>query len=345
MIPGIEARRVEEWLASHLDGLHAPLRFSLITGGHSNLTARVIDDRGHVVVLRRPPIGEESGNAHDMRREWRVLAALSDTPVPVPRPLAFCADRAVTGSDFYVMEHAAGHVLHDSDAVTSASSPTQRARCGGSLVDALLALHAVNPDDVGLGDLGPRDGYVARQIRRWRRSYEEAGIGDIRLMDEIASGLLERVPRQQAVGIVHGDYRLGNCCLDDDGSVTAILDWELCTLGDPLADLGYLIATWAEVGDEHLAVCSSPTFLPGFVDRAGIERHYRQRAPFDLETLGFYIAFNLWKVACITQNVFARYLRQGDAAPAGLERESARASIDEHARRSALELDAFTRAW
>jgi aminoglycoside phosphotransferase (APT) family kinase protein len=180
-----------------------------------------------------------------------------------------------------------------------------------SLVDVLVEIHAVDPDAVGLGDLGRKDGYIERQLRRWHTQFEKssAQLGDhqVPLIGEVYERLRAAIPEQGPATIVHGDYRLDNAVLGDDGRLRAVLDWEICTLGDPLADVGLLMVYWAEPDDEHTALIGSPTVLSGFPSRSEISQRYAERSGRDLSRLGFYVAFGYWKLACILEGVYARY--------------------------------------
>ena len=307
-VSGIARDRVDRWLAEHVDGVTPPFDYRLIAGGRSNLTYAVDDAGGRRVVLRRPPLGHVLQSAHDMGREHRIISALAPTSVPVPRPLAFCADPTLNDAPFYVMEFVDGVVLvGEQDALRHLDEPA-RAAAGRLLVDVLADLHGVDPDAVALGDLGRREGYVERQLRRWHGQFEKSRGREIPAMDEVHRQLAAHVPPQRRTGIVHGDYRLGNCLLGPDGTVRAVLDWELCTLGDPLADLGWLVAYWIEPGESaaHLRG-NAPTTAPGFVTRAELIERYARRTGADLADLDFYVALAYWKLACIAEGVHARY--------------------------------------
>ena len=305
---GIDAERVNAWFAQNVPGAVPPLRFDLVAGGRSNLTFRVEDTAGTVWALRRPPTGGVLPTAHDMAREWRIVSALgADGRVPVPPAVGFCGDAAVTGAPFYVMGFVEGHVLRDVEAAAPLV-PAARATAAVSLVDVLVALHAVDPGSAGLGDLGRREGYVERQLRRWHGQFERTATRPLPLVTEVYEHLLATVPEQGPATIVHGDYRLDNAVVDDGGRVRAVLDWELCTLGDPLADVGLLGVYWTDAGDDTPALLASPTTLPGFPSRAEVLRGYGERSGRDLSRLGFYVALGYWKLACILEGVHSRYL-------------------------------------
>jgi aminoglycoside phosphotransferase (APT) family kinase protein len=331
---GISQAAVSAWLLASIDGMRAPLCFEHISGGRSNLTYAVTDACGRRVVLRRPPLSHVLATAHDMSREYRLISALRATPVPVPDALGFCADEAVNGSPFYVMEFVDGYVLRGAAEAEAAFDPATRMTAGQDLVDVLATLHRVDVDAVGLGDFARRDGYVERQLRRWHgqflRSQQQAGqVGVYRsvpLVGEVYDLLAGQVPAQQGTAIVHGDYRLDNTVISAEGRVKAVLDWELCTLGDPLADVGTLIAYWDTPQLTGPAGQPGPpaTALPGFQRPDDVARRYAARSGRDLSRLAFYVAFALWKQACILEGVFVRYAANamaedtGQAAAVGL---------------------------
>ena len=308
-LEGIDAAKVTAWFSEKVPGAAPPLEFELIAGGRSNLTFKVTDAAGHAWALRRPPTGHVLPTAHDMGREHRIISALSaHTDVPVATPVGFCDDNAVNGAPFYVMDFVEGHIVRD---VASAKvlGEAQRGVASDDLVDVLVKIHDVDVDAVGLGDLGRREGYIERQLKRWYTQYEKSKMGaEIALIDEMHDRLLAAVPEQQGSTIVHGDYRLDNTMLGDDGKVRAVLDWEICTLGDPLADVGLLLVYWTDPGDPGSALLGAPTVLDGFLRRDDIAGRYASRSGRDLSQIGFYVAFGYWKLACILQGVYERYV-------------------------------------
>jgi aminoglycoside phosphotransferase (APT) family kinase protein len=306
-IEGIDVEHVTQWFEDHVEGVQPPLGFELIAGGRSNLTFRVDDAAGASWVLRRPPLGSILPTAHDMSREYRVISALGPTPVPVPRTFGLCEDESVNEKPFYVMAYVEGHILRDGQTTGRVLGEKERRVAGESLVDVLADLHAVDIDAVGLGDFGRRDGYIERQLKRWHTQFEKSKSREIPAVDEVYEELLRTVPEQGSATIVHGDYRLDNTMLGEDGHVRAVLDWEICTLGVPLADVGLLMVYWADPGDNLSALLSAPTTLDGFPRRAEIAERYAERSGRDLSRLDFYIAFGYWKLACILEGVFARY--------------------------------------
>ncbi len=307
MIHGIDSDRVTAWLTDHIEGATAPFEFSLITGGRSNLTFTVTDANGSKYVLRRPPTGAVLATAHDMAREHKIISAVGKTAVPVPPALGVCTDDSVNGAPFYVMGYVDGVVL-DSAAKGEAMTPEHRRSAGLHLIDVLADLHDVDVDEVGLGDLAKREGYVERQVKRWSTQWEKSKTRELPAVDEVARRLAERMPVQQGVSIAHGDYRFGNVLTDiEHGRIAAVLDWELCTLGDPLADVGYIGVYWADPGTQQLRP-NDPTGIEGFPAYAELLERYATRTGRDLSEIDYYIAFGSWRLAVISEGVYARYL-------------------------------------
>ena len=214
---GLDRERLESWFRASVEGAEPPLRYERIAGGRSNLTYRVQDSARGRWILRRPPLGKRLGSAHDMGREHRILTGLEGTGVPTPRPIALCSDESVTGAEFYVMELVDGLVLRDEDEVEAKFAEPDRRRLGVALVDTLADLHAVDPDAAGLGELGRRDGYAERQLKRWKRQWDDSKTRELDAMEETHKLLSARVPAQDATSIVHGDYRLDNVIVTPEG--------------------------------------------------------------------------------------------------------------------------------
>lgn len=309
MTEGIDKKPVTAWLAAQVPALEPPVEYSLITGGHSNLTFRCEDSAGHVYVLRRPPLGFRLESAHDMGRERRIIHALLDTDVPVPPNYGLCQDQAVNGADFYVMAFVPGLVLNDATIARQVSEP-ERQTLSRHVVDILARLHGLDPDALGLGDLGRKEAYLERQLKRWTRQWEASKTHELPEMEESARLLTEDMPQQAGAAIVHGDYRLGNMIVAG-GKVQAVLDWELCTLGDPLADLGYLLNSWAppeEVDPATPEEDRPPTAIGGFASREALCAAYAKATGRSLEQINYYRAFAHWRLAAIGQGVYKRYL-------------------------------------
>jgi aminoglycoside phosphotransferase (APT) family kinase protein len=305
---GIDREGVEAWFAENVEGAKPPLAFERISGGRSNLTYGVADDAGHRWALRRPPLGKRLGSAHDMGREHRVISALQPTPVPVPPVAGFCEDESVNGAPFYVMGFVEGPILRSQREATDNFGEEERGAIGERVVDTLVAIHEVDPDAVGLGELGKKEDYVARQLHRWHGQWEKSKTRELPLVDEVHARLAARIPEQGPATIVHGDYRLDNMILTPGGEVAAVVDWELCTLGDPLADVGLLMVYWSEPGDELIPLFDPPTTAPGFPTRAELRDRYAERSGRDLSQLDFFVALGYWKLAVILEGVLARYV-------------------------------------
>jgi aminoglycoside phosphotransferase (APT) family kinase protein len=303
----IDRARVSAWLADHIDGAEPPFDFELIVGGRSNLTFMVTDRDGRRYVLRRPPIGPVLATAHDMAREHKIISAVGLTDVPVPPALGLCTDERVNGAPFYVMGFVDGVVL-DGPEKAEELTPDVRRQASEHLIDVLADLHAVDVDAIGLGDLAKRTGYVERQVRRWSTQWEKSKTRELPAIDEVAELLARRIPEQLDVSIAHGDYRFGNCLIDPvDGRVQAVLDWELCTLGDPLADVGYLGVYWTDPGGERDRT-NDPSGLEGFPTYAEMVDRYARRTGRDLSDIDYYVAFGSFRLAVISEGVYARYL-------------------------------------
>jgi len=305
---GIDPDRVGAWLEANVAGAAGPFDYERIAGGRSNLTYAVTGGDGRRWALRRPPLGRALGSAHDMGREHRVVSALAATPVPVAPIAGYCTDDEVNGAPFYVMEFVEGPILRSRADADSFAEPDRRA-IGERVVDTLVAIHAQVPDEVGLGDLGRKEDYVARQLRRWGKQWEGSRTRDIPLIDSVHERLAERIPEQGPATLVHGDYRLDNMILTAAGGVAAVVDWELCTLGDPLADVGLLLVYWAEEGDSLLPLFEPATMAPGFPSRADVRARYAERSGRDLAAIDFFVALGYWKLAIILEGVFSRYAK------------------------------------
>jgi aminoglycoside phosphotransferase (APT) family kinase protein len=303
---GIDATRVTAWFRAHASDVAPPLAFELIAGGRSNLTYRVTDAAGHAWVLRRPPLGQVLATAHDMGREHRIISALAPTDVPVAPVVGLCTDEAVNGAPFYVMDFVDGLVARNAEAATTLDM-SARARAGEQIAEVLARIHAVDPDAVGLGDLGRKEGYIERQLKRWYGQWQKSKTRDLPVVDEVHAALAARVPEQGPASIVHGDYRLDNCLLRPDGTIAAVLDWELCTLGDPLADVGLLLVYWTDRDESSPALLEAATTLDGFPSRGQIVERYAEVSGRDVSDVDYYVAFGYWKLACILEGVYARY--------------------------------------
>jgi aminoglycoside phosphotransferase (APT) family kinase protein len=303
----IDRPRLEAWFAENVKGVEPPLEFERISGGRSNLTYEVRDAAAGHWALRRPPLGKRLTSAHDMAREHRIVAAMADTDVPVAPVVGLCTDESVNGAPFYVMDFVDGPILRSRTEAEEAFEESERTAIGERVVDTLVAIHAVDPDRVGLGELGRKQDYVARQLHRWQGQWEKSRTRELPIVDDVHRRLEARIPEQGPATIVHGDYRLDNMILSPGGEVAAVVDWELCTLGDPLADVGMLLVYWSEPGDELMPLFEAPTTAAGFPSRDQIRQRYAERSGRDLSEIDFYRALACWKLAIILEGVFARF--------------------------------------
>jgi aminoglycoside phosphotransferase (APT) family kinase protein len=305
---GVDLDRLGLWFASRVPTYSgAPLVATLIAGGRSNLTY-VVTDGTTEWVLRRPPLGHVLPTAHDMAREARVLGALADTAVPVPVVVGFEDDVAVNDAPFYVMEKVDGVIYRDARSLATLSAE-DATRVSHALVDVLVDIHAVDYEAVGLGDFGRPDGYCERQVRRWGEQWERSKTREIPAVDEVARRLRAALPRSGTPTIVHGDYRLDNTmmALDDPGRIVAVLDWEMSTLGDPLADLGLFLLYWGQSDAQVIATGSAIGSQDGFLDHDGIVDAYERRSGRDLAELDWYEVFAAYKLAIIVEGINARF--------------------------------------
>ena len=309
---GIDVAGVEAWFAIHVPSAGPPLSFERIAGGHSNLTFRVGDAGGNSWALRRPPLGKRLGSAHDMAREHKVVSALGPTAVPVAPVVGLCEDEGVSGdAPFYVMEFVEGPILRGLAEADVFPDEGDRRAIGERVADTLATIHAVDPDAVGLGDLGRKEDYVARQLRRWQGQWEKSKTRELPPIDSVHERLSARIPKQGPATIVHGDYRLDNMILTPTGEVAAVVDWELCTLGDPMADVGLLMAYWPDPEQAEVALGQPANLAPGFPTRAELAARYAERSGRDLADLDFFVALGYWKLAIILEGVYARYAAGG----------------------------------
>ncbi|WP_199434216.1 phosphotransferase family protein [Qaidamihabitans albus] len=314
---GIDEGAAAQWITSLGFDVTGDLRFERIGLGQSNLTFLVRDDTARTWVLRRPPLGELLASAHDVQREARILAALEGTDVPVPEVYGVCHDPAVSNAPLVLMEFVDGLVV-DTLPAAETWQPAQRRSIGLSLARTLADVHRVDLDATGLVDLASHKPYAGRQLKRWSGQWERSRTRDQPKLDELTGRLTAAVPDQHELSLVHGDFHLRNVITSPDADVAAVLDWELCTLGDPLADLGTLLAYWperaeSEPGEHALSA------VDGFPGRDELVAEYVEASGRDTAALGFWHALGLWKIAIIAEGVLRRSIDEprNKAAAAG----------------------------
>ncbi|MEE8456526.1 MAG: phosphotransferase family protein [Acidimicrobiia bacterium] len=283
--------------------------FDQFPGGAANLTYRARCENGEEWVLRRAPLGEVARGGHDMAREYKVLSRIWRQYPLAPRAHHFCEDPGVMGKPFFVMERRRGSVIRKEWPTECIEDPTRKRIVAESLVDALCDLHAVEPDSVELGDLGRPDGFVQRQIEGWSRRWEAAATRPVPDMDTVAGLLAVGAPIQNRAGILHNDFKLDNTMIGADGRLAAVLDWDMATLGDPLVDLGTLLAYWAQPDDPTYLVFGSEAVAIGDVmPKAEVRERYALATGFDVSNVSYYEGLALFRIAVIIEQIYARYV-------------------------------------
>ncbi len=312
LTPLVDERALEKYLAEHLPDGDAPLRAEKIQAGHSNETF-LITRANEQWVLRRPPRGPLLPTAHDVLREYRVISALSRANFPVPRPLLACEDASVLGAPFYLMERVEGVVIRD-QLPPAFDSRRDGAAITDEVIRTLVALHAIAYREIGLENLGKPEGYIARQVKRWMGQFDGARTREIPELDFVSHWLQSHQPPPQRATIVHGDYRLDNTLFapKPPPRLRAVFDWEMSTLGDPLADLGYLLSFWREAGEPVLSPLpddmGSITPLEGFLKRAEVAARYQELSGRQVNDLNFYMVLAIWKLAILLEGSYKRHL-------------------------------------
>lgn len=301
---------ITAWLAGELDRFKPPFQFDLVPAGGSNLTYIVSDADQQRFVVRRPPMRARLATAHDMHREYRIMAALQSSSVPVPRMLAYCDDRDVSDADFYCMEMIEGRVIRDSQSAADLSG-ADCVKATESLIAAQVAFHTVDLTAIGLADLARHDAYLQRQLKRWLKQVDAAAARDMPEFAQLHDALQRSMPAcATQPGLAHGDYRFDNTVLNADLTMAAVLDWELCTIGDPVADFIWSLNYWAEPGEELTWLQDPPTAQLGFPTREFVIELYEDLSGISVrDDLVWYQAFSWWKQACIVEGVYARLLK------------------------------------
>ncbi len=296
-------KTVREYISLNLD-LDYEFKFEQFKVGRSNITFKIFDD-SNVYVLRRPPFGKKLESAHNMQREFKIITELSKNNLKVPKPVLLCVDKQISEDDFYIMEYIEGETIAD-NLIAEKYSDIEKQKITESFISALAELHSFNVLNSELSDLGKHEDYVSRQLNRWNKQFDAQKVRDISDLDVATELLFENIPTQQKVSIVHGDYRLDNVRISNN-SVAAVVDWELCTLGDPLADLGTVIASWSNKDETDTPFIYSPSLSEGFPSRQEILSLYEEKSILNLDEIEFYIRLSFWKHAMIMEGVYVRY--------------------------------------
>jgi aminoglycoside phosphotransferase (APT) family kinase protein len=316
--PGIDLDSLTPWFSEHVEPVKS-LSAQIVGHGRSNLTYRVEAEDGRAWVVRRPPLSHVQKTAHDMGREFRIISALEPTGFPVPKPYALCTDDSVIGATFYVMEFVDGIIAVDPNEVGAKFNEDDRRKIGEELVDVLVRLHSFHPEEIGLKDFGRPSGYLERQVRRFSEQLETIRYRETDELDDLAKRLQAAIPEERRLGIVHGDYRLDNAILNDEGHMIAVLDWEMCTLGDSLADMGLLQMYWGNPTSSQLNIgATSVMSLPGFPTWEEAAARYEEKSGADLSGLDFYTVLAHFKLGVILENMYKRFL-DGGTVGAGFE--------------------------
>lgn len=316
------------WMRSAGESVVGELRGRRVGNGQSNLTYRIDDEAGHSWIARRPPLGKPLASAHDVAREYQIMSALQGTGVPVPATIGVCTDAGVADVPVFLMEHVEGTVVDDEETAHTLN-PDVRRRLGLDLARTLAKIHAIDIDAVGLGELASRKPYAPRQLKRWSRQLEDSRTQDRPDLDALTDLLRENVPESDEIALVHGDFHVRNVIIDEStGEIRAVLDWELSTLGDPLADMGSALAYWTQAGEMPGGMFAAST-LDGFPTRAEMAEEYLRTSGRSGQSLGFWHVLGVWKVAIIAEGVYRRVLNEPDnAAEVTLTPDTIQALVD-----------------
>jgi aminoglycoside phosphotransferase (APT) family kinase protein len=315
---GFEVARLADWLRGRLEGSELPLTVRQFGGGHANLTYLLHygdgdGDGAREYVLRRPPLGPVAKSAHDMHREYRALSKLWRAFRPAPRAFLYCDDASVVGAEFVVMERRRGIVVRASvpPEFGGGEDPVANRKLSQVVIDTLVDFHAVDPDAVGLADLGKPEGFLERQVRGWAGRYERAKTEEVPVAEEVVRWLVDEMPRSPAPTLVHNDWKLDNMAVDphDPGHCVAVYDWDMCTVGDPLCDLGTLLGLWSDRGESLAGSNPMPTQTPGFMTRDEAARRYAERSGRPVESIPYYLVFGTFKMGVVLQQIYFRFHR------------------------------------
>ena len=309
----IDAPKVADFLRGKLPGSDQPLTIRQFSGGAANLTY-LLDYGTHEYVLRRPPLGPVAVSAHDMHREHRVLSVLHTAFQYAPQSFLYHEEDDVVGAPFLVMERRKGVVVRMKLPEIYAQDANARRKMSEALIDSMAEFHAVDYETLGLADLGKPEGFVSRQIDGWYRRWQDAKTNDVAEMDAVHTWLKENLPPSKTYSLVHNDYKLDNAMLapSDPGRIVAIFDWDMCTLGDPLSDLGALLAYWSEPTDPRYALemARMPTGDLGFPSRRELARRYAEKSNRSMEDINFYYALALFRITVIIAQIYIRFVRR-----------------------------------
>jgi len=308
----LDERELARFLRNKLEGAEAPLEVLQFAGGHANLTYLLrFGDREYV--LRRPPIGTKAATAHDMGREYRVLSVLYKVFPLAPRAFLLCDDPSVIRAPFFIMERRCGTVVRRAipEEYGGGRDPGMNRALSEVIIDTLVELHSVDYEAIGLGGIGKPEGFLKRQVRGWTERYEKARTEEIGCVADLTQWLADKLPESPAATIVHNDWRLDNIMLDpgEPGRAVAVFDWDMCTLGDPLADLGTLFSLWFEEGEVVKEMCLMPSYTAGFMTRREATERYGEKSGRDMASMDFYRVFGLFKMAVIAQQIYYRFHR------------------------------------
>ena len=296
-------KKIRDYISSNLD-LDSNFKFEQFKVGRSNITFKIFDNSINYV-LRRPPFGNKLESAHNMQREFKIITELSRNNLKVPKPILLCVDRTISEDDFYIMEYIEGETIAD-NLIAAKYSDSQKKKITESFISTLAELHTFDVVESNLRDLGKHQDYVERQLNRWNKQFRAQKVREIDDLDQATKILFNNIPSQQRISIVHGDYRLDNVRINNN-SVAAIVDWELCTLGDPLADLGTVIASWSHENEIDTPFIYSPSLSGGFPSRKEIINLYEKKSLLNVSEIEFYIRLSFWKHAMIMEGVYVRY--------------------------------------